>query len=305
VYRPGEAATASLILIPGAVQGGRRHPRLVDLARTLSRARFVVAVPQIGELQGLQVRADDASEIVAVLERFGRDSYERPLGLMAVSYTVGPALIAATRPEVASEIDFFVGIGGYDDVVDLIRFATTGYYRAESGGQWRWRRPNPYGKWVFVLSNAQRVRDAEDRRTLEAMAWRKLEDPSADTAGLAEQLGSVGSAVYRLITNDDPERVAALIDELPRHIRQSIDALDLDQRPLHQLPTQVLLVHGREDNIIPPTHSQRLAERIGRDQADLYLIDGMSHVGTRPSLLGKLQMWQAVYRLLELRDAGD
>ena len=69
------------------------------------------------------------------------------------------------------------------------------------------------GKWVFVLSNADALPDRSDRELLARMAKRRLADQ--DPSALAPRLGHDGQAVYRFITNTDPEKSRALFAALP------------------------------------------------------------------------------------------
>jgi hypothetical protein len=107
-----------------------------------------------------------------------------------------------------------------------------------------------------------------------------------------------------LLDNSDPARVPALIADLPAPLRADLRALDLERQDFSQVPFGLILVHGRDDPIIPSTESQALAAAAPPDQASLYLVDRLSHVELGPAgLLDGLELWQASYRLLAERDA--
>ena len=108
-----------------------------------------------------------------------------------------------------------------------------------------------------------------------------------------------------LLDNRDPDRVPALIDGLPAPIRADLDALDLKRRDLSQLPFDLILLHGRDDPIIPATESQALAAAAPDDKVSLYVIDRLTHVEMGPgALLDSVGLWRAIYRLLSRRDAA-
>ncbi len=305
LYRPGETPRARIVLVPGVAEDGKDDARLVAFATTLARARFTVLVPDIGALRALKVRATDAREIAdafVYLAGLDEEAARGRIGIAAISYAVGPALIAALEADVRDSLRFVVGIGGYHDIEAVVTFFTTGRYRTRPGGRWRYRKPNAYGKWVFVLSNLDRVRDSADRVALEAMARRKMEDLEADVADLAAQLGAEGRSVHALISNTDAERVPELIAGLPAEMRAEVAALDLSKRDLRALRARLLLIHGREDDIIPFSESRALARSVPEGQVDLFLIDGFSHVNPDTSRADQGQLWSAVYRLLEVRD---
>src|SRR5690606_9699910 len=96
-----------------------------------------------------------------------------PVGIAAISYAVGPALLATLEPDLAGRIGFLLGVGGYHDITASLTYITTGWYR-DGDGAWREGAPNAYGKWAFVMANAGRVTDPADRTSLDAMARRRL-----------------------------------------------------------------------------------------------------------------------------------
>jgi pimeloyl-ACP methyl ester carboxylesterase len=301
LYWPPDAA-AAVVLVPGVTPQGKDDPRLVDLARTLVRARFAVLVPDIANLRAQQVSADDARAIAAAIVWLARCS-DAGVGVMAISYAAGPAILAALRPDAAPRVRFIVAIGGYYDLVALMTFFTTGFYRTGPDEPWQEGSPNAYGKWVFVAANAERLDDPHDRAALAAMAGRKLQDLDADVADLATGLGPQGRAVTALLANRDPERVPALIDDLPAAVRADLAALDLSHRDLSRLDARLLLVHGRDDPIIPSSESVALAA--AAPDASLYVVDSLAHVELDPAgLVDGLRLWRAIYALLSERDAA-
>ena len=303
LYLPGDGALAAMVLVPGITPEGKDDPRLVAFAGTLARARFEVLVPDLPKLRQLKVSPEDARAIAdASVYLDGRAQGARPLGLTAISYAVGPAVIALFEPGAAERIDFVLAIGGYHDIEAVLTFFTTGYYREAGAAAWRRRTPNAYGKWVFVRSNADRVGDAADRALLAAMAKRKLDDLRADVSDLAGRLGPAGGAVHAVLANRDPERVPDLLARLPPGVTGDMAALDLKRRDLGALKVRFVLVHGRDDPIIPETESESLAAALSR--AELFLVDSLNHVDPKPvGLSDKLVLLQAIYTVLRLRDA--
>ncbi len=306
LYRPGEGAGAPLVLVPGAARAGKDDPRLVALAMSLARSRFLVLVPDIASLRRLTVSATDAQEIGAAVSHLAETAApsEAPVvGLVAISYAVGPAVIAALTPPARDRLRFLVGVGGYHDLEAVIAFFTTNHSRETPDAPWKTRPANAYGKWVFVRSNAGRLKDPRDRVLLAAMAERKLNDLSAPIDDILPKLGPEGRAVHALLANRDPDRVPALIAGLPAGIRDEIAALDLKTRDLSEVKAEVILLHGRDDPIIPETESQALAAALPAGRAHLYLPESLAHADFQASGAGDATvLLPAAYRLLRLRD---
>ena len=297
---------AGLVLVPGAAKAGKDDPRLRAFAQSLARAGFVVLVPEIETLRRLIVRPKDAEEIADAISylsrRLGTNDGAK-IGVAAISYAAGPAVLAALDARVRRDVGFVIAIGGYYDVESMLTYFTTGYFRESAGRPWRYQRPNVYGKWVYVRGNLPRVGDDDDRALLAAISDRKLGDPKADTAALEARLGPEGRAIMALQANTDPDAVPRLIAGLPPGIRRDMAGLDLKRRDLTQLTAHLILLHGRGDTIIPYTESVALAAAAAPGRASLFLVDSLAHVDLRPGgLSDTLTLWRAVYRLLTERD---
>lgn len=306
LYLPGEPPLAGIVLVPGLTPRGRDDARLVDFAKTLARARFEVLVPDLLHLRALQVTADDAEPIAAAARCLGdRGPPGRPLGIAAVSFAVGPAVLALAAPGVRDRVGFFLGIGGYWDLEALITYVTTGYYREEPHGAWAYRPPKAYGKWVFVLSNAGRLGDAQDAAILTEMANRKLADGEAGIDDLVAGLGPAGRTVYAVVANADPERVPELLQALPPQLGDEIARLDLSHRDLADLPVQFVLIHDRSDRIIPAGQSRALAQAVAPGHVRLYVIGGLDHAQVKnPGIADAWALFGAVSTVLRLRDGA-
>ena len=310
LYLPGDRAEAGLVLVPGAAVNGKDDPKFVAFAESLARGRFAVLVPEIPNLRQLKVRSTDARKIADAarhLAGFAEDGTGQgaPVGVVAVSYAVGPAVMAAAAPDAREQIRFVAAIGGYYDLEAVITFFTAGVFRTAPGEPWQAADPNPYGKWVFLRSNSDFISLPRDRRLLLEMAERKLRDLSSDIADLAAALSPEGRSVYALLQNRDPAEVARLISVLPSRVRAEIRALDLKNLDFSEVSAQILLVHGRDDQIIPYSESLALAAAAGEEGAELFLVDNLAHVDLGPgSLDDQLTLWRAAYRLLEERDAA-
>lgn len=297
---------AALLLVPGVTPEGRDDPRLIAFAEVLARHGFLVFAPEFPGLRTQRVGPDDPGAIAAAGEALA-SCYApgvRPrFAVAAISYAVAPVVIAATIPPAQGRIALIVGIGGYHDIVAAITYLTTGYYRPGLGQPWRIGKPEPIAKWVFVRASVAQVPEEHDRALLDEIAHAKLADPAADIRSLEAGLGSGGRAIMALVNNADPDRVPALIQTLPDPVRRDIAFLDLSQRPLQDVQARLLLIHGRDDPLVPASESIALAAAVPPGHAEVFVIGNLSHVEIRPGgVPDTLLMWQAAYRLLTLRD---
>jgi len=301
LYQTPDTSRGTLVLIHGFTEAGRRDPRLVDFANSLARSGFRVLAPEVPGLTEMTVGSEERHEIAIALRYATRDGGKT--GLSALSMAAGPAILAAMEEETADHVSYLLLIGPYYDIIDLIRFATTG---VDAGGDQARDTPPPMeaGKWFLLLTQLHQFRDPADREALEAIAQRRMRSPQAPVDQYVGQLTAEGRAAFELITNTDPDRVQPLVNDLPASVRRELSALDLSGRDLGALKAHVLLVHGAEDPIIPVSHSRRLVRALPAEQTELFIPPNLSHVDIEPGLRDSLQLWQATRRLLTVAETG-
>lgn len=300
LYRPDTGSGAGIVLVPGAARLGKDDPRVRALATTFARAGLEVLVPEFPGFRELRVCAAD-SRIVAdaliALSQHRAARGNRTVGLVAVSYTVGPALLALLSPGGSAACRFVLAIGGYYDMEAAIAFFTTGCYRRFGDSAWHHRQPDPYAKWVFAISIAPFLDDPDDGAVLDTLARRRLDNPDADVSGLVAVLGEGGRAVRELLENANPDRVPGLIAALPAGVRGQIAALNLTGRDLSGLRQKTIVVHGRDDPVMAESGSEALASAI--PGAELYVLGSLQHVDPGPAgVMDKLRMLAAMNAFL-------
>ncbi len=319
LYLPGEGQPeAGIVLVPGAVPKGKDDARLVAFATTLARAGFAVLAPELSGFRRLRIGPADAREVADAFAYLAGRPDLAPggrAGIGAFSYGVGPAVLAALEPDIREQVRFIVGVGGYHDFGRALRYFTTGYF--EQDGEWMYLKPDDYGKLVFVYSSLPYLALPRDRELLEAMMERKLKDIEADISDLAAALGAEGRSVYGVVANDDPLRAQELLAALPPSLYADLQALSLHDKDLIRLKARLILIHGRNDNLIPFPESIALAQAAPDGQARFYLINqilghvdlSLGHVLSWQFLSRELpdiwRMWRALDALLAERGADD
>lgn len=261
LYLPGSGVPRrAILLIHGVNETGKDDERLVALARDLARARSAVLVPDFPNLRRLRVRPSDSDGVVLaytdLVSRFPQLCRPRhaACGIMSFSYGVGPALIAGSDPRIRDRVGFEVGVGGYADLTEVIRFVTTGH---ASDARVR-AKPYAWARWAFLAGNADLASDSADRTRLHDIAEMKLDDAHSDVIALTNGLSPEGRALYDLLDNGDPAKVDQLLARVNPAIRETLTALSPLPR-MRDVRARIILVHGVADRSIPFTESERLA----------------------------------------------
>jgi fermentation-respiration switch protein FrsA (DUF1100 family) len=290
---------AAIVVVPGAVPQGKDDPRLVAFATTLARAGFAVLAPEITGFRQLRIRPSDSREIAdafAYLVNRPELAPEGRAGIFAFSYAVGPALLAALEEDIREQVRFVVGLGGYHDLPRAMRFFTTGWY--EQAGKWHSITPDDSGKMVLLYSSLDYLADGQkdgslsDRLIFDQMVELRSRSRQTDLTSLATGLSSDGQAVYALAGNTDPERFQELFARLPAAMRADIERLNLARHDLKPLKARLILVHGRNDNLIPYPESLALAAAVPKGQASVFLIHKvLGHVDLNISTLFSWRFW--------------
>jgi len=303
LYISQEPPLASIVLIPGVAEQGKDDSRLVAFATTLARFRFMVLVPDIPNLRNLKIRVEDSRTIIdAFTYLISRPEYpaQGQAGIGAFSYAVGPAVLAALNPQIRERVNFILSVGGYYDIEQVITFFTTGYFQNDNG--WQYLEPNEYGKWVFVLSNVERLSNPLDKEIFFKIAQRKMNNPNTSIDDLIINLTVEANSILTLLQNQNYNYAPSLITDIPKAIRADLDALNLSNKDLTKLKAKLILLHGTDDDIIPYTESIALARAMEEGQSEVFLIDGLAHVDVHPKLLNRWNMLRAIDALLEMKE---
>ncbi|MEK6690118.1 MAG: hypothetical protein AABY78_02305 [Nitrospirota bacterium] len=277
LYLPsGKGKTGGIILIPGLVDTGKDDPRLIHLAKSLSRTGWVTLVPDFEGMRAFKIRPTDINEIVVGFLYLSSHERVNKIGFLGFSYGAGPTLLAAADQRINDKVSFMVSFGGYYDIRNLIMFVTTGTFKHE--GKEYFLRPMEYARWAFLKSNLDFIENKKDRKILRAILEKKIEREEADIGDLSTSLSPEGKAVIDLLSNKDPERVYGFISGQRPDLKEMMDRLSPKEK-MSDIKAHLFLVHGKDDNAIPFTESLKMAEEFkNKKRLHLYILDIFLHV---------------------------
>lgn len=253
--RPRDAPRA--LLLNGATPLGRRHPRLVQLARGIARAGFSVLVPDLPGLAQGEVTWTGVRSTVASAQELAEGG---KVALLGISSGTTLALLAAEEPDLAEQVSVVAGTTCYTDLRDLIRLATTGTYEAR--GELRRYPAGPFLALCVARSVCAGLDEGQGEEALAQALEGVAEDdpdplaplPWLQVAGLGEE----ARAALALLANRDPGRFDALYAALPEGSRAKVDRLS-PVKGAGRLRAPVELLVDPRDKYFPLEHALALA----------------------------------------------
>ena len=248
VARPGGGGgSPTLVVVNGAAERGRRDPVLQRLARGLARAGYVVFVP---DLPGL-ARGELSEETVQATIDVAREAGER-VGLVGVSVGTSLALVAAADEALAGRVSVVTGTAPYADLSNLVRLATTGYYR--DGDLLVPYETDPFLAVAVARSITRALPPGPERERMLARVEElddDADDPLAPLRALPrETLQPEARRLVELLANEDPRRFDELYGAAPEELRTIVERLS----PLSgadRVTAQVELATAPDDQYVP------------------------------------------------------
>ncbi|MBI1746425.1 MAG: prolyl oligopeptidase family serine peptidase [Acidobacteria bacterium] len=287
IYQPvTDEKTAGIILVPGLHPQGVDDPRFDLLARAISRQGFTVLAPDISEFRRFRITHQAITAIVCaskfMLENVPAVDRSK-VGLFGISFSAGPALIAASRAEIADKLAFVVSSGGYYHLRNPIEYVLTGVYWVD--GQAVNRPPHPWARMIFALNNLDLIAPIGEQPLLEEIIRGYLRLDEVCAKEWEAELSDEGKEVLSLIIGPvQPQTYARMSNAIERtsEIAEAVSpSAALTPAALQRLQARIYLFHGARDDVIPCSETLQLAQALKerRHPAHAMLIShGVTHV---------------------------
>lgn len=232
--------------------------RLVRIAEDTARAGVVILVPFSERLDEMRIEPEEIDALVAAFEYVQALPQVDPdrVGYFGASVGGSLALVAASDPRIADDVDQVVSFGGYYDALDTFgAIATDRISYGDVDEPWE---PRWHAKRVMAHQLINALESEFDREML--TRW-YLEREEA-TSGELATVSPVARDSWEFLTNTDPAMVEELITRLPDEAVEKLEYLS-PRTHVARLSAELFIVHDRADPFIPYTESRRLREAIG------------------------------------------
>jgi len=286
LYTPKRHPQApGLVVLHGVHYLGMDEPRMIAFASALSSCGLRVLTP---ELPGIKDYHIDAASIRTIGEsaQWMAKQTGAPVGVLALSFSGGLALVAAADPAFQPSFKFVFAIGSQDSLPRVARYFQTGE-DARPDGSIEKLPAHEYGPLVLEYEYVEDYVPAADVPALRAVLRAHLyEDGPAEKLAIAALTPTQVEETKALLNASLPATRALLAASTLKHTAEML-ALSPDSK-LRTLTTPVYLLHGQGDNIIPAAETLWMASELPPHTLKAALVSPiLSHVnfdGGKPTL---------------------
>ena len=284
MYDGGENAPV-ILFVPGATRSGRDDARVIEAATALAEAGRRVFVPELS----LYERVFRRSDLEGLVDVIGGLAQEGRIGIVGFSYGGSFALIAASDPAVAGNVEYVATFGAYYDLTHVIQGITTGSTTLD--GDLVTFETVPEARRILLRAAARLVAGADADELERAL---ETNDPS--------DLAPDAARVYELLVNGDPRQADELVARLPGTVRETLSAFSPSSH-VASLDVPAFVMQAKKDAATPWTEAVLLERAL--PQARRVTLDHFSHVDA-PGIGGWLtdgpQAWRFVSWILEAQE---
>ena len=265
LYVPaGGGRHGAVLLFLGVNPAGKDDERVVNLAKGLARAGLVVMIPWSDRMTQKRVAVEEVENLVAAFRYMQTLKEVDPDRLGMGGFCVGASLaaVAAQDERIRDEVQFVNFFGGYYDARDLVKsvVAESRFYGDDSAA---WE-PNRLSVEVVASHLVEAVTDPDERALLSA----RFEGGSTDADVNEEALSPEARAVSALLSGPTLEEAEGLLAQLPERALADLAAISPSEG-IERLSARTLIMHDRQDELVPSEESRRMAEAM-RAGGDVY-----------------------------------
>ncbi len=258
LYVPGgEGPFAATLLFLGVNPAGRDDPRVVNLAGGLARTGRVVMVPWSANMVAKRVEASDARDLVSAFRHLAALEFVDPdrVGMAGLCVGASMAAVAAQDPLIADGVAYVNFFGGYLDAAELV-VSVASATRAYGDEVEPWQ-PAALSTEVVRIHLIGDVADPAERDVLERAFLRGEPVTRAELDGLSGE----AAAVLAMLSRPSRPEARALLAELPAPTLRSLRDIS-PISGLDRLQARLLIMHDREDDLVPYHESRRLLDAV-------------------------------------------
>ena len=245
-----------IVLCLGVVPFDVEHPQVPRLQDAMARAGFAVLLHWSPTMRNYRMEPADIDDLAMAYEWLvSQPSVDASRsGLFGTCVGGAVAMLAASSPRIRERVTFVGAFAPYASMRTLAHdIATATCLRGGTREPWA---VDPLTRKVYVESLTADLAPEDACRLREALSE---PDGKLDPRSLSPK----GQAVYPLLTRLTAKQAEAALDALPPELRDRLDAMSPLTHVADLHVPHVVLMHDRDDPVIPLAESLRLRDALG------------------------------------------
>ncbi len=266
LYTPaGDGVHSGVLLFLGVNPAGRDDPRVVGLAEGLARSGAVVLIPWSEGMTSQRVSPEDIEDLVRGFEYLMAHERVDTERAGVAGFCVGASLltVAASDPRIRDQVSFVNFFAGYYDAQDLIA-AVLSESRFYDGVVEPWT-PAELSRNVVTAQLIEGMSEPDEVALLKRVFVEK--DTELEASSLSS-LSEESQTVHKLLSGVGLEEAQQLVASLPESTLETLASIS-PKTTVGELKARVLIMHDREDHLVPAAESRRLARALA-ERGDVY-----------------------------------
>ena len=242
-----------MLFFLGVNPAGKDDERVVNLGNAVARTGMVVMIPWSERMAQRRITEQEIDDLVSGFQHLRSldmvDSDQLGMG----GFCVGASLmmVAAQDERIRDDVKVVNSFAGYYEAKDLIASVVAGrrFYDGESG-PWE---PDKLSVEVVRTHLLESVPDAGERELVGRAVENGVELPDG--------VSSQARLVYDILHASDLDEAHRLIAQLPQDSLDTLTRISPSTN-IEDLQAKLLVMHDRQDKLVPSEESRRLADAV-------------------------------------------
>ncbi len=256
----GSSPTGTILFIHGMSVLGNRDPRLINVCRAIATCGFRVIAPYYKEIQQLKILKKSITDIAGSIEvaaadprLCGRGSGGK-VGIFSPSFSAGMCLAAAAMPGIADRVSAICTVGTMGSVDTTADFLL-GQHDIDDFGT------------MIVMYNFLRYSTGRKPALEKALLTAALDNGHRrivpELPGVMKKMRPADRKLFEILRRNPVERLRhwKIVKNLKGISRHTLDQFVTIDR-VAGIKAAVSLIHGIDDNVIPPEESKLVFQRL-------------------------------------------
>ena len=261
LYIPADGSKHSAVLFfLGVNPAGKDDERIVNLGNAVARTGIVVMIPWSERMAQRRVTEQEASDLVRGFEHLRSLDMvdENKVGMAGFCVGASLMMVAAQDERIRDDVKIVNSFAGYYEAEDLIAsVVSASRFYDEDSGQWE---PDRLSVQVVRTHLLESVDDPGERAL--------LADAIDNNTVVPSNLSHDARLVYDILNARDLETAHRLINLLPSDSLETLRRISPSSN-IDSLKAKVLVMHDRQDRLVPSEESRRLVDAL-RPRGDVH-----------------------------------